>query len=217
MSREEKATSLKQYYQVFDGTFRTKVDENHPEALKRINKNDKVVFEKEVRALFGYIQNVYFEQSDFGQMLKIELDENEDGKIPVLSFGVESKDGRDVLRKLPGIDFAKEVRIMPYKFKPEDKEIAGISITQQSETDEFTVKIENFFFDQATKKYLHGFPEIDWDNASETEKKIYKIKRDEFFVEYTKENILPKFGSVPSTTKSPNIEEGEVNPDDIPF
>jgi len=193
MSREEKGTSKKQYYMVFDGTFRTKVDQDHPEAKARINKNDKQVFEKEVRALFGFIQNVYFEPSDYGEQLKIELDENEEGKIPVLSFGVESKDGRDVLRKLPGIDFTKEVRIMPYRFSPEDKEIAGISITQQDEAEKFTIKIENFFFDKAEKKYLYEFPIIDWDNASTSEQKIYKIKRDEYLVNYTKNNIIPKF------------------------
>lgn len=229
MSREEAASgSDKQYYSVYDGSFRTRVREGTPEALERVNKKGVQVFEKEVKALFGYIEDVSIEDSDFGKQVKITLDKNDDGKNPVLTFGVESKDGRDVLRKLPSIDYSKEVRIMPYRFTPEDsdKEVSGISFTQQDEEGKYTVKIENHFFDNEKKEYLHGFPTIDWDSSSESEQKIYKIQRDDFLVRYAEEHVVPKvslrkpadYGN-PSGQTDNGFEypEEEIDPKDIPF
>jgi len=187
MSKELETRSNKQYFQVYAGAFRTKVREDYPGAIKRENKNNVVVYEREVPGLSGMVENVEIEDSEFGKQIKITLDENAEGKNPVLSFGVESKNGRDVLRKLPGVDFSKEVEISPYRFTPEDKEISGISI-MQGET-----KIENFFFDKEKKEYLHNFPVIDWDTATESQQKIYKIQRDEFLVNYLQENVCPQF------------------------
>jgi len=194
MSTEQKNTgSGKRFYQVFDGEFRTKVPEGTPEAIERKNKNGVMVYERPVKALFGSIEGVSVEDSDFGKQIKITLDKNEDGENPVLSFGVESKNGRDIMKKLPGIDFKEEVRIMPYRFTPEGQtqELSGISITQKDEEGKYTKKIENFFLDPKSKKYLHGMPEIDWDNSSESEQKIFKIQRDEFLVNYMEKNVIP--------------------------
>lgn len=222
MSTEQAATANnKRYYQVFNGAFRTKVPEGTFNALERVNKNNVRVFEREVKALFGLIENISLEDSDYGKQIKITLDTNDEGVHPILSFGVESKDGRDILKKLPAVDFSKEVRIMPYRFKPEDKdeEISGISITQQDEEGKYTVKIENFFFDPDTQKYIHNYPTIDWDKASESEKKIYKIKRDEFLVQYLINKVIPTF----SDKNDMGLEAGfnypdeEINPEEIPF
>lgn len=217
MSHEQSNTSDKKYYTVFADAFRTKVPEGHPEAMQRINKLGKQVTEREVKALFGRIEDVFIEDSDYGKQIKIVLDKNEDEEHPVVSFAIESKHGRDVLKKLPGVNFTKPVRIMPYRFKPADKEteISGISISQQDENDKYTVKVENFFFDAITKKYLHDFPTIDWDAASESEQKIYKIKRDEFLLGYFKEHVLPIFSEKPEPVGTP--EEETARPEDIPF
>lgn len=216
MSHEQAATSDKQFYSVFAGAFRTRVREDYPDAIRRVNKNGVEVFEREVKALFGLIESVSLEDSDFGKQIKITLDKNDDGKNPILSFGVESKNGRDVLRKLPAVDFAKEVRIMPYHFTPdgESDEVSGISFTQQDEEGKYTVKIDNHFFDGVKKEYLHGFPVIDWDTATESEQKIYKIKRDEFLVSYLKEQVLPKFeGRAPNY--SDPVDAGIKYPDPL--
>lgn len=223
MSREMQATSNKKFYSVFNGAFRTKVQEGTPGALERINKKGLQVFELETKALFGHIEDIAIEEVEFEtgkvKQLKITLDQNEEGKHPILSFGVESKDGRDVIKKLPAIDYEKEVRIMPYRFEGDDgKEVSGVSIFQQDDEGKFTVKVENFFFDPVAKKYLHDFPTIDWDNASESEQKIYKIQRDEFLLNHTVKNILPRF-TVKESTKDDfsQYQDDEINPEDIPF
>lgn len=232
MSREQENKSDKVYYTVFDQKFRTKVREGTPEAIERINKKGVRVFEREVSALFGVVEDIFLEDSDFGKQVKIVLDKNEEGKNPVIGFGVESKNGRDILKILPGVNFAKEVRILPYRFTPEgeSEERSGISIAQADEDGKFTVKVQNYFVDPVTKGPANGFPTINWDKATEAEQKIYKIQRDAFLVESLEENILPKFAKVSHAKKdvdfgnpSGQTENGfeypeeEVKPEDIPF
>lgn len=222
MSKEEIPQNDRQFYQVFGGTFRTRVPEGTPDALERkLEKGPnagKMVYEREVKALFGYIESVAIEDSDYGKQVKITLDKNEDGKNPILTFGVESKDGRDILKKLPGIDYSKEVRIMPYRFTPNDKpdEISGISIFQQDDEGKYTVKIENFFFDPVNKTYLHDFPTIDWDNSDEAGQKIYKIQRDAFLVKYVQENVVSKV-SAKKPPEAATQNDEELDPSEIPF
>lgn len=202
------------FYSVVGGTFRTRVPENHPEAVSRVNKKGVTVYEKEVRALFGKIENITVYEGDFGKNLNITLDPNEDGEVPVASFIVDSRDGEDVMKKLPNVDFSKEVKIAPYRFIPEGeaKERSGVSIFQQDENGEFRKKLENYFWDG--KNALHGMPSIDWDKASEADKKIHFIKVNAVLVEYLEKNILPKFVEKAPT---PTTEEDSINPEDIPF
>lgn len=226
MSGEETYTGGKKqvFYSVFDGSFRTRVPEGFPDALVRVNKNNKEVHERMVPALFGIIENVEFEESDYGKRIKITLDANDEGAHPVISMGVESKDGRDFLRKLPAIDLSKEVRFMPYKFTPDDsdQERSGISITQRDPNDQFTIKVENFFWDKEKTEYKHGHPSIDYDTAKESERKIYLIQRDEFLLDYAIKNVLPKFQNSPARSapdpRDTVLDTKEEDPNEaIPF
>lgn len=224
MSREIITGSDKIYYSVFDGAFRRKVRENTEGAMERINKLGKQVFEVEVDQLAGIIENIHTEPSDYGEQIKITLDANADGKHPVLSFGMESKDGRDVLRKLPALDFSKEVVFAPYKFQPDDSDAprSGLSIYQDGE------KVENHFFDTATKTFKHGFPTIDWDKATKSQQKVYQIERDEFLQNYFREHVLSKFTEgareLPRRKEAPNSDPDAIDkafedafPDKAPF
>lgn len=229
MSGEENYTGGKKqvFYAVFDGSFRTKVPEGTPDALTRVNKNNKEVHERMVPALFGFIENLEFEESDYGKRIKITLDANDDGAHPIISIGVESKDGRDFLRKLPSIDLTKEVRFMPYKFTPDDsdQERSGISITQRGENEKFDVKVENFFWDKEKTEYKHGHPSIDYDTAKESERKIYLIQRDEFLLDYAVKHVLPEFAATmaPEAPKMPQVTREPLDAviddpnDKIPF
>lgn len=230
MSRTETASSDRKFYQVVEGEFRTRVPEGTEGAIvRKLQKGPNAgreVWEVPHKALIGTIESVGIDDGEYGKQLQVTLDTENDGKHPVLSFGTESKDGRDLMKKLPSVDFSKEVRIMPYRFVPDDRdtEISGISITQPDEEGKFTVKIENHFFDPETKGYLHGFPTIDWDKASEEEQKIYKIQRDGFLVKYLVENVIPKVSAKQPAPSYADPEEAgieypedEVDPKDIPF
>lgn len=222
MSREFNESSSKQYWSTFQGSFRRRAkatDEPH-EVITRINKNDKEVKEVARTALAGKITNIYFEPSEYGEQLKIELDANEQGQVPVLGFGVESKDGRDLMKKIPALDLSKEVKFAPYQFVDEDDKRSGITL-YQSENGEFDKKIGNHFWDDEKKEAINGFPSIDWDNASEKERKIWKIERDTFLKTYLIEHVCSKFtkdgmqdAALDEVLKSP---KQDINVDDIPF
>lgn len=216
MSSEQKNESNKIYYSVFDQKFRTRVPEGSEDALSRINKLGKQVHEREISALFGVIEDLAIEDSDYGKQLKITLDKNDEGKNPVINFGVESKNGRDVLKLLPAIDFSQEVRILPYRFTPDDKdeEVSGISISHRDEEGKFTKKVGNFYYDPTTKKYLHNYPVLaDWDKATESEQKIYKIQRDEFLLNETKKVIEKSFSE--KEVKAFNYPKNELTEEEI--
>lgn len=217
MSYEGTSTaSNKVFYQIFDQKLRTRVPENHPDAIPRINKKGVQVHERESFALFGKIENVQLKDSDFGKQLEIMLDKNDDGKNPILTVGVESKNGRDILKSLPAVNFDKDVRILPYRYIPEGttEERTGISIAQQDNEGKFTKKIVNFFFNPETKEYLHKYPTIDWNKATEADKKIYKIQRDQFLQDYLQEHVISRFAA----KRESSIEHpDDINPEDIPF
>lgn len=223
MSREQQNSSNKIYYTVFDQKFRTRVREGEPDALERINKKGVQVFEREVNAMFGMIEDISVEDSDYGKQIKITLDANEDGKHPILGFGVESKNGRDMMKLLPAVDFSREVRILPYRFTPTDgkDELSGISIAQKNDEGKFTEKIQNYFIEPVTKKHINGYPTIDWDNSSESEQKIYKIKRDEFLLKHLMEKVIAKFSQAKPAKDDfgdpIQYPEDEINPADVPF
>jgi hypothetical protein len=204
------------YYSVVGGEFRTKSTQDHPKAMSRVNKKGVTVWEIPHRAVFGKIENVAIYDGTLGKQINITLDPDEDGKTPVLSFQVESKNGREIMERLPSVNLNEEVRFFPYKFVPEGEteERSGISLHQKDEAGKFTVKVESHFY--SDKKPLHGVPTLDWDKATESEKKIYGIQKTEFLLNYFTANVLPKFHGETKATKSEYPEE-EINPEDIPF
>lgn len=210
-------TNNNKYFYVVGGTFKTKGNASDDGVEERVNKNGVTVFEKPYKALFGRIEGISIFDGDFGKIINIKLDENEDGQTPVLSFNVESGDGKDIMEKLPAVNFSEDVKIMPYRFTPEgeSKEKSGISVYQKDADGKYTNKITNFFL--VDKKPLHGYPTIEWDKASETDRKIFFIKRNEFLLNYFTENVIAKFSENQKTEAPLEYPEEDIKPEDIPF
>ena len=207
------------YYTVIDGTLRTKVDEGFPNAVRREYETKDgakaVKFERVVDALKGYIEGIQFNDGDYGKTINITLDENDEGKKPIVQFSVEGTYGEDVLKKLPGVDLSKEVRFRPFSFTGDDgRDVRGVEITQ-GET-----KIKNFFYDPEKKLALNGYPtpEGDVSEYSKEDWKIFYLQARKFLVAYTQNEIIPKVGfveRVASTLVDADVEG--INPSDIPF
>lgn len=232
MSKEEKGSNNNIYWSIVQGSLRTQVPENHPEVVVRhweAGGNKGVKYERVVRALTGRIVGVTFYDGESGgkkfQNLNLILDENEEGKSPVISVGVGTRYAQDILKKLPNVDLKEEVRIEPFSFTPEgqDKVVTGVKITQQGGTGEFNTPIKSFFHKKATDESgkdkvesINGFPVPEGDTQFYTTDDwdiFYKQAR-RFLVNYTKENISPKF----ETGTKVEYPEQEVSPEDInPF
>ena len=235
MSRAEPLQQKGEYYSIKDGSFRLPSEQGNPKAIRREYTNPKtkesgVAYELGFGALSGLIKDIRFHENTLkdGTVLRsmnIILDENEENKLPIISLPIDSRYTSDFLKKLPNIDLEKEVRFQPYDFDPkEGARQVGISITQPDDTENFSVKIFNFFLEEGEPgedgrkvyKNLHGFPEPTEEDKEDW--KFYFAKVNKFLVKYVKENILPKFASLEHDKAIDRaIPEDGIDPKDIPF
>lgn len=121
----------------------------------------------------GKITKMSFETGDFGTNLNIELDG--DG---VVSAGTSSSFGEDIMKKIPKIDLSKEVKIVPYSFEDNGKNLKGVTIYQDGE------KVYSHYFDPETKKSINGIPEPEGDTKkfSSDDWKVYFITVRKFLI-----------------------------------
>lgn len=195
------------YFSIIEGAFRTKVAQDHPEAVRRDwvsadKKSSGVKYEREVNALFGFIKDIQFHDGEYGMSINVMLDENENGESPIISMGTSSREGEDLMKKLPNLDLTKEVRLRPFNFTGSDsEEVRGMEVMQQDDAGNFTVKIKNYFRDTEKKENINGYPTPDADTSSSDDWKLFFLQARKFLINYTKENIIPKLGATRSTTE----------------
>jgi hypothetical protein len=225
MSREE-ISQPKKYYSIVQGTFRTQVPQDHPEAVRRDwtsadGKSSGTKYERVIRALYGYITDISFADTEYGTQIFIKLDKNVDGEEPTVALNIASREAEDLMKKLPNVDFSKEVQLRPYSFDGrEGDEVRGMSVMQADEFGDFKGKIVNYFFDFEAKKNINGFPipDGDVDQYMKDDWKIYFLRCRKFLVQHTKDVVIPRLG-VPSvlapTTPAPKQEAFGSDPDAI--
>lgn len=227
MSREHIETPRK-YYTIVSGSFRTQVNPDDPLATRREwkspdGKSSGVKYERIVDALFGFIHDVSFVDGQFGMQVCIKLDFNDSQQQPIIALNTSSREGEDFLKRLPNIDLTKEVRLRPFNFRGDDnEEVRGLEIMQPDEAGDFTVKITNFFRDYDKKENINGYPNPDpkaSENYSNDDWKMYFLSARKFLINYTKDNICPKFADVrlQQLPKKTDYPTPEINPGDIPF
>lgn len=217
MSREQIAEK-KTYYYIIDGSFRQKVTQEFPDAVYRKatlkDGSTKDKWERHVKALFGRIINVELRETDFGKQIQVTLDENEDGYKPIIQMSVNSREGNDFLRKLPGIDLSKEVKFSPWK--KEDKR--ALYIDQPNIDSVFDESVRDYFYDYETKKALNGMPEAPKPKEEMTTNgwKAYFLTVDDFLMEYLINKIAPQFRSTTNDNEPENVmSEQNIDSDDI--
>ena len=176
-----------------DGKFHEQVEEGREGAVAREyedeNDEKKVKYELVHDSVKGIITSVSVVEGFKGlKNLNIEIDSE------VISTGVKGQYGEDLLKKLPALDFSKEVTLTPYSFIPkgEDTVKKGLTIYQDG------IKVESFYWDKETKTEKNGVPTVgdssafdsdDWTNHFNVVRKfmIKEIEKLPVFVEATKE------------------------------
>ncbi len=229
MSREQ-VVKRGLYFSIIDGSFRTRVPQDHPECQPREwtstdGKTTKMIYERKVDYLFGFIKDIQFNDGEFGMNINVTLDENEDGQSPIISVGTATREGEDLMKKLPNLDLSKEVRFRPFNFTgSENEEVRGMELMQQDENGEFKVKITNFFSSKEKQNdgsykysYLNGFPapEGDTDSYSKDDWKIYFLTARKFLINYTKNEVAPRIGVADQVQTAPKRPLGEDPSADI--
>lgn len=246
MFRADPVKKRGNYYSVKDATFRLPTNKEDPEAIRRDYTNPKtsqdgVAYERGFKALYGQITDVSFHENTLAdgtvlRSINIALGEDESGILQIVSLPIDSRYTTEFLKRLPKIDFSKEVRLMPYDIDDgKGPRQVGIAVHHlNTETGKFTEKVPNDFFTQAIgegseKKYtnLHGFPEATEEDASDWP--FYFKKVSKFLIKYAQDNVIPKIrgnGAITQENAAMNhidpLDEvfptkDEINPDDIPF
>ncbi len=216
------------YYKPRDGQFVLEVSQSTPGATERhaVGKDGTdygMKYELFYKTLTGKIDGIQFYdgQSKDGKKFKslniyLEKDE-ETGDEPVISMGMKSRESTDFLARLPNIDLARPAKFMPYAF--EDSGNRGISVTQNDEEGNLTVKADNFFTRKVGEKWVqeHGYPEPTDEDKDDWAFYFQKVSK--FLQKYTEEKIIPTFARETSTVTSGDFTypEDEINPEDVPF
>lgn len=195
MSRENIAEK-NLYYTIVGGSFRVQVSPDHPEAIRRDwtsadGQKSGTKYERIIKSLVGYIEDIQFRDGDYGMQMYVALDENTEGWTPIIALSTASREAEDLMRKLPGVDFLKEVSLRPFNFEGDTGEVRGMEIIQPDEAGEFTVKIKNYFRDTEKKENINGLPSPDGDteNYSKDDWKLYFLQVRKFLVSYTRDRI----------------------------
>lgn len=179
------------------GDIRVKAEEDTPGAqrrdyeLKDGTKGTK--WELIYSEMYGYIREISFREGDFGTTCNV-LFEDSEGEKTMLNISMNSNFAEDFLKKLPNVDFTKEVTIKPYAFTARDTGKLKKGVTLLQIKDGAETKIENFFVDPVDKKKtLHGFPETKDGGKGYTKSQwnIYFLQTKEFLQKYTKDEVIP--------------------------
>jgi len=184
------------YYSIIDGTFRRRVQEGTEGAVKREYETPKgekgVKHEIIVKDIIGFVRDINIFEGDYGRNLQITLDPNEQGVSPKLQISVENNYGEDMLKKLPNVDFKKEVSFTPFAFTDEKtgRDIRGVTIMQDNE------KIKGFFYDPDKGEPINGMPGIPDKARTEFSKddwKMHFLNVRKFLIDYFEKNVHPRF------------------------
>lgn len=231
MSKIERDSGAnKMYLKVVDGGLRQKSQEGIPEAIRRewtAGGESGVVWEIPYKAIIGKITDLsFYEGEKEGRKfttLNITLDENEDGKTPVITAGIDTKYAQEILKKLPNIKLDQEVRIRPYSYLKEgnDKNTVGVEITHRDNMGNFTLKVNDFFYDWEKREEKNGYPKPPKEKEEMTSKdwRRYFEDANDFVGEYIKEKIIPKFAKDIKTDPAKAIDDAfdSAFPDKPPF
>lgn len=171
-----------------DGKFHKVVPEGTEGAVKRDIKDKKtgevtgVKWETLHDSVVGKISGISIFEGKFGRNLQITID------TEVVSVGTDTAFGESLLKKLPAIDFSKDVTLEPFAgFTTGDgkKVKSGVTVKQDGN------KITDYYYDSEKKKAIHGIPAVEKDEDGDF-KDSYK-KRNRFMrLELEKLSVFKK-------------------------
>lgn len=157
-----------------DGTFRRKVPEGTEGAVRRTyetsdgKKGEK--WEYVAQRITGIIDYITLHEGDYGENLIVSFqlgeDEEEQDRVSV-SLSAHTPFGEQFMHKLPNIDPAKPVTLVPYSFTSDDgKSVKGLNVIQ----DEAKLTSAYQTYDEDKK----GFVYLDKKFPKPNKKKTYK-------------------------------------------
>lgn len=203
---------------ISDGSIRIKCDENDEKAVKRdweLKDGTKgTKFERVYKGISGMIIDISFHDADFGKMLHVTFESDEDGKPDTtLTLNTNSNFAQDLMKKLPNVDLNKKVSLSPYSFEDDKGKIRKGIVVWQGE-DGKKEKIQSFFYDPETQKATNGIPvpQGDTKKFDSDDWKMYFTVVKKFLVSYIEEKIIYNF-SIPQEKTTPVATADDIKED----
>lgn len=208
--------NIKPFIGVVGGNIVQKVDKDTEGARCRDYVTSDGVEGKKWELVFmnwkGIIHDISFEETDFGEVCKIDLGD------AILCLNTSSRYFTDFACKLFSGDLTQEFLFHPYSILGEEgKKKQGISLQQHGQ------KLKNYFYNPETKKYHDEFPPIDEEKLLKLKKNYWKTYFPEveaFLVEKLQKLDIPgrEERLHPKTTGTQETDSEEIpNLDDLPF
>lgn len=108
------------FLSIYDGKLTQRVEETTEGAVKRINSEDKIVFEKYYDAIIGVIKDISIHDGNYGEEVRVLLQTSPTASVQI-SFGLDTGYAQDFLKKIGNVDANKELTISPYSFFDKEK------------------------------------------------------------------------------------------------
>ena len=200
------------YIGTFQGKFTRRVSEGTPDAVSRVNKQDKTVHEIQFNRLIGNLVDIKEKTGDYGARYHFIM-KNGDTTVAIES-GLSSNLASSIINRLPNLDLSQPFEIVARWNM--SKERALFFINQNGE------EVKDYFqtWDEGTKKWTlnHKFPawekkEINGEEKWDASKQIaYQKKVVARYVAEIPEAVVEE--AAPEAPAPPQAEEAE---DDLPF
>lgn len=206
----------KTFLTVADGKIIQKVTEDTPGAIKRINKENKTVYELRHGGFEGYITNINVTEREFGgkKMKQWNIDIDDIGDQYQLQLSYSSGYSMSFLKSIlnPVIDFSQPIKITPWMKVVNEKKKTAIYLAQNGED------IPWFF----TKENPNGLPELKKVRIG-GEEKWDDYDAMQFMEAQIKAKVLPQLGKTKNGVSTTSNSGTPVDPnnapeeDDLPF
>ena len=203
------------YISIVDGKFREKTTEDNPKAVKRTDKNGNEKFELAFSALEGYITNIEFKVSDYGETCEITMEDKDEKNL--LQIQTDSGNFRSLAKRLPNLDPKLSTKFSVFKSTGEDGKVyTNIAVRQGDKT------VADFFKEDVELpkgEPVKGKPYLNFFDANEYLKikavDVYMNKKGDF--EPVFEVVHPADPTIPQPTQKDEPAAKPAGDDDLPF
>lgn len=203
------------YITIFNGKFTQSVPEGTPGAVTRVNKNGKTVHEKYYDSFVGKLIGIKTQEGAYGKNWLFSFKDKDE--VYNLQLGYSNNYAVSILKMLPNIDLAKEMKVSPKSEEKDGKTQTSLFINQNGNP------IKHAF----TKDTPNGIPQ--WEQITVKGVPTWDNTKQMLFLEnLALTKIAPNLEGVPVTSPASGQSideqfdnygksEAEINPDDVPF
>ena len=192
------------FFTIYQGKCTVRVPEGTPNAISRVNKMGKTVYEVFRDSFVGTLTGITTKDGEYGKMWNFSF--KDEGETYTLTLPYSNSYAKAFLKMLPNIDLTKKMKVSPSLKEEDGKPKTTLFINQDG------VAIKHKY----TRENPNGLPEMEritvkgqevWDDT----------KQLAFLEEMIKRDIRPKLGAALAVAPAPQVDIDGESTEEIPF